>query len=542
METVDFVIVTALEEEFDAVKSKIPDCQKLPPLEEDIHVYFRGTIPITDSPEKYQVVLLSLLGMGHEEATSATKDAIRTWRPRYVILVGIAGGIKSQKVKLGDILVSNRIANYNLEKVSEEKTEIRWKAHDVDQRLLAHAQHLKGESIAALILTKRPRKGQLDRHVGPIASGNKVIAKEEALKVYQKTWPKLKGVEMEGGGVAIATIQSANPTGFFMIRAVSDHADDKKSSSTVQKWRKYACDAAATYTIELLKSGPILISITNELFSATQQTPTVDTLQAKGNDKEILDNLIVDINFEEQIAEASTLIKENNIISFLIHGQPGCRQDVLAQRLLKFSPIVSQCEPEKFKVTISNITGKQKSFFWKEVSRAFEMTDGSRYSSIPQDICNRWKSRNVIIVIDDIGFAQDNIFKEIVEEFWKPIVNEAQSRLSSQPEAYNRCYKIILFLLDSSISKRAFNEALVCNASSENIDIRLPICLSPIGEFSETSIKKWAQDAADQGLSAVYDLEVADIMSRSRNGIAEFVYKQIYKSCGQPYTMAKLGI
>ncbi len=45
-------------------------------------------------------------------------------------------------------------------------------------------------------------------------------------------WPKLIGVEMEAGGAASACFQAPQPPGFFMVRAVSDMADEKKSSGS----------------------------------------------------------------------------------------------------------------------------------------------------------------------------------------------------------------------------------------------------------------------------------------------------------------------
>ena len=65
---------------------------------------------------------------------------------------------------------------------------------------------------------------------------------------------------MEAGGVSVASFQSTDSAKFFMVRCVSDFADNQKDSSEVKKWRCYACDVAAAYTIALLKSGPIELS------------------------------------------------------------------------------------------------------------------------------------------------------------------------------------------------------------------------------------------------------------------------------------------
>jgi nucleoside phosphorylase len=92
---------------------------------------------------------------------------------------------------------------------------------------------------------------------GPVASGDKVIAYGEALDSLREVWSKLIGVEMEAGGVALRALQTTWKPGFFMVRGVSDLADEHKGTATVDEWRPYACDIAAAYTIALLKSGPV---------------------------------------------------------------------------------------------------------------------------------------------------------------------------------------------------------------------------------------------------------------------------------------------
>ncbi len=46
-----------------------------------------------------------------------------------------------------------------------------------------------------------------------------------------------------------------------MVRAVSDMADEKKSSKSVKRWRRYACEVAAAYAVALLRSGPVPLAV-----------------------------------------------------------------------------------------------------------------------------------------------------------------------------------------------------------------------------------------------------------------------------------------
>jgi nucleoside phosphorylase len=256
---VDVVLITPLEEERDAVLAQLPGARQLPPTADDIRVYYAADLPVTfpdDTAATYRVVVMPLLNMGRVEAANATGDAIRRWRPRSVWLVGIAGGLAKAGVALGDVLIADQVADYELQKLTPEKTSIRWQVHRVDPRLLGAAQNLRGDGWLACITGLRPESGAPRRHIGAICTGDKVIA-NSLLDAYRDVWAKLVGVEMEAGGAASAAFQAAHHTGFFMVRGVSDLADAAKDSDAVDRWRAYACEVAAAYAIGLLRSGPI---------------------------------------------------------------------------------------------------------------------------------------------------------------------------------------------------------------------------------------------------------------------------------------------
>ena len=257
----DFLLITALEEERDSVLRKLPQPRRVPPSPDDVRIYFVSDLPSAASDGTkacYRVVLMPLLGMGRVEAAVATGDALRRWAPDYVILVGIAGGVKQAGVKLGDLAVSDQVVDYELQKISDS-VEVRYQVHRADSRLLGAAKNLSG-SRWHTTANRRPRSGSPKRRIGPIGTGDKVVAKGEFLSRLRKDWPKLLAVEMEAGGVATVCFERPEHPGFFMVRGISDLADEEKNSSIVEKWRQYACDLAASFTIELLKKAPVPFS------------------------------------------------------------------------------------------------------------------------------------------------------------------------------------------------------------------------------------------------------------------------------------------
>jgi nucleoside phosphorylase len=259
---VDFVIIAPLDEERDALLRKLKGWWKLPPSDEDIRVYFAAQLPVEfpdGSKAAYNIVVVPLADMGEQEAGNATHDAIRRWSPRFVLLVGIAGGLRKAEVGCGDVLIANQVADYELQKRTMDGTTIRWRVHPVNQQLLLASKNFLGDDWMQWINEPRPFGGTPKRRTGVICTGNKVIA-DGLANTYHETWERLIGVEMEAGGVAGAAFSRVNPPGFFMIRGVSDLADKDKDSTQTKSWRAYACDVAASYAMAFLTSGPVKAS------------------------------------------------------------------------------------------------------------------------------------------------------------------------------------------------------------------------------------------------------------------------------------------
>ena len=256
-ERVDFLLVTALPEERDSLLTLLPEYSRVAPRKDDVHVYFSADLATSDGAGGYRLVVMPLLGMGRVNAATATAEAIKRWRPRHVVLVGIAGGIAARNVALGDLLISEQIVDYELQKITAKGIEVRWSVHKASRRLYAAALNVLGDAWIRGMTTKRPADGVPRIHVGPIASGDKVVAVQAVLDEYRNVWPALIGVEMEAAGVASACYSAAISPEFFMVRGVSDLADEAKNAPETASYRRYACDVAASYVVELIRNRPV---------------------------------------------------------------------------------------------------------------------------------------------------------------------------------------------------------------------------------------------------------------------------------------------
>ena len=260
-DTVDFLIITALQEERNAVLKHLDNCKKI--QKHGSPTYYRSSVPTYSLDTSYEVAITMLSQIGNVEAAQHTTQAINDLDPAYVIMVGIAGGIKG-KVTLGDVVIANKILYYEPSKQKPEGPEHRPEIPPTDSMLLEGAMNYTNTDWRNLITAKRPDAlGEANFpkvNFGIIAVGEKVIANQDILNELKKMHPKVLAVEMESYGVLLASAKAAKRPRFLAIRGISDYADHKKNDD----WHEYAADTAAAFTIGFLRSGPVQHSVTSD--------------------------------------------------------------------------------------------------------------------------------------------------------------------------------------------------------------------------------------------------------------------------------------
>lgn len=252
----DFVIITALEKEAQAVVSRLENHTVERFQARDIRTYHCGTVSITGTSRAYKVAVVLLPSMGEISAANATTDALNAWNPNYVLMVGIAGGIAQDDLDLGDVVVADQVVGYEYGKVEDERIKPRDHVYPASALLLERVRNFWDDAWAEQVKAIRPKNASRDkskRFVGPIASGNKVIASKLFQAQLKERWPKLIAVETEAEGVFAAVFDRPQIRGTLVIRGISDMADKAKDDA----WQEYAANAAAAHTIAWLKSGPV---------------------------------------------------------------------------------------------------------------------------------------------------------------------------------------------------------------------------------------------------------------------------------------------
>lgn len=268
---VDFGIVTALKVERDAVLKRL-DAHELIRDENEPLPFYLGHISIPSSAECYTVVVCLLLDMGNDEAAVATTRLLNRWQPAYILMVGIAGGIRG-KVELGDAVVARYGFYYELAKLTSAKEQMRPEQFPADRLLFGRAYAYEATEWRGTIGVARPGT-QVEEtlpnvHFDPIASGEKVIADSAMIPKLLQVCPKLVAVAMEGAGVARAARSHTSPPRFLEIRGICDFADAEKNDD----WHEYAANVAAAFTIGWLRDRPVIPLTTVKSLPALSDRP-----------------------------------------------------------------------------------------------------------------------------------------------------------------------------------------------------------------------------------------------------------------------------
>lgn len=256
----DIGIVCALEEpEFSAVVAAFGGAHNWKDVGDPklAHLYRETEVTTTDG-EHLRVVGTTSTSMGLTAAAIATTQLIMSYRPRLVLMIGIAAGTRSSDKQFGDVLVADPSVDYNSGKVAFQDG-IREFLPDpypigINARLRSVLKKY-GTRQDVFTTIRSQWNGKLPSsanrlHVGPLGAADQVIDDASRVLEIQKSWRKLIGVEMEAYGVYRACHESPEPKPkFASFKAVCDFAAEKSDS-----WQAYAAYFAASFAYSFVTS------------------------------------------------------------------------------------------------------------------------------------------------------------------------------------------------------------------------------------------------------------------------------------------------
>lgn len=391
---VDIGILTIRDDEFRAVLKAFPDDHG---IHKGRHREYALRTADAGPGDRYRLAILRQIEQGNGEAQEAARDLIDDLQPSLLLVVGIAGGLPSDDISLGDVVLSTRVNDFSVEarKFQEETTynigggpisksiaaglanlgaresELREWSSDLPAKPRVN---LAAERFYGPERWRREVRNKLRAHygksvpprpprfsAGPIASSDRLVKDPKVLFPWIASARGILAIEMESAGVHRAT---RDMTPMLSIRGLSDIVGYKRQDA----WTKYACASAAAFAHAYLRTQSVPIHESPKpqepTVSASDRTPAEhEARQRLTQAEEGFANLIPLRHFPETVYVARALIKtKKQSWSLLNDGSSGKSTDYVPGAWTVYEGnLYSLVDPERSRLkTIVEIGGLER--------------------------------------------------------------------------------------------------------------------------------------------------------------------------------------
>lgn len=195
------------------------------------HQEYYETSFVDRSGNEQWVVTCQQSVMGMAAASALATKATLVFRPRYLIMCGIAAGISTNPRQVyGDVLVPDVVWDYSTGKVvRSEDAPIHFGAIG----FLPRPRYMKLDPYLKEIVDRLCEPGACEFHVqtGPLACGTSVMAAETIVDLRVRSlYPETVGLDMESYAVFLGAEAASEPRPkALVIKSVCDYANETKS-------------------------------------------------------------------------------------------------------------------------------------------------------------------------------------------------------------------------------------------------------------------------------------------------------------------------
>lgn len=272
MKSVDIAILTVIQVELKAALEVLGLEFDAKQKDADGNYSWRGEVHSSLTNRLYSVVVRVIGSAGNADAASAATALLKDVRPRVLLLVGIAAGIRG-KIKIGDVVLSERVVGYEsavLEKTKKgrKKTiprpEIARIDYPLEQDVVtyfpqpAELQAAFEKIDGSFPVPPAGQDEEYKEHVATtitvrqatVASGEKLLKDPTKLtSLRTNIHGRIEIGEMEATGIATACRRMGTP--WLVIRGVSDFGDEFKSDL----FHVFAAKTAAVVLANFIQRG-----------------------------------------------------------------------------------------------------------------------------------------------------------------------------------------------------------------------------------------------------------------------------------------------
>jgi len=263
----DIVVLTVIPSELEAVLRALSiDVGRSQKLKSGT-VYWRGSVKSERAKCAYHCVVGCVGRPGNGDAAEIAGEFIRDFRPRFVMLAGIAAGIRG-RTKIGHVVVSTTVYAYELGAVVRRggkplftpRPNVSSLPHGINQDLAPYLVRARGMTFPAFAAPTPPegKRSEYAAHVadnvtvieGAVASGEKLLRDPEFLKELRlHGHGRIEAGDMEAAGLVQACTRFQVP--WLVVRGISDFGDEFKDDH----FQPFAATTSALVATDFLRQG-----------------------------------------------------------------------------------------------------------------------------------------------------------------------------------------------------------------------------------------------------------------------------------------------
>ena len=244
----DVAIITAVTIETESVK-RCFDGWKQVSFDNDENTKYSVTTFHSRDGEK-RLATSQQKHMGMTACALTCQKLIEHFRPRYLIMTGIAAGIGGDSQLYGDVIIPDSIWDYSTGKfVGKDESDI----HFGDVGFLPRPSFMRlNDDLVTLIKDIAESKDhEFKIHMGIMACGSSVVANKNYVDTRVRAlMPETVGLDMESYSVFYTAENCTSPRPkALVIKSICDYANDEKSDQ-YQKFAAYTSSEFAKWLME----------------------------------------------------------------------------------------------------------------------------------------------------------------------------------------------------------------------------------------------------------------------------------------------------
>ncbi len=291
---IDFAVIAIRHDEYAAVIRRFPHTSAVIGGRQG----YRYCRAVRRDGKSVRIAFIRSSSQGHSPAQVAASKAIADLDPKWLVLVGIAGGVPSNEFSLGDVLLADSFLDFSVTAAKQDKVpELRTRGGPIHRDLEPILADLRGweselgnwnaataiivpkpqfevpnditsecyygpnshrESVRDALLHNFPDLQNLRPPIvdtGALATSNELVKDTDKLAQWLSVGRHITHIEMEYGGVewAARTFSEDRHIPLLSIRGISDLVGFDR----IPQCTAYACNTAASFFHALVMEGPL---------------------------------------------------------------------------------------------------------------------------------------------------------------------------------------------------------------------------------------------------------------------------------------------